>query len=208
MPTLTARRPTRRDCRFRLSPSTTAPSLRTRRRTSRFSPSRFRAWPVFEWLEDYTLLSATIAGTVKLDQGGTGGLPAGAAGVPGETVFLDLAHDHQDQSATTVAATSTAIVPVTGQLGGVAAGTKSSSLQVQGLPGTITDLTVTMDLANNGKSPVTVALISPVGQTVPNLPNLFQILPGEHFVGSFNQNATTPVTLAPRPLAPGTYIPE
>jgi hypothetical protein len=163
---------------------------------------------VFEELEEYVLLSASIVGTVVNDQGGTGVLSPGAPGVPGESVFLDLDHNHQDQTVTTVAATSTTIVPVTGQLGGLAAGTESSSLQVQGLPGTITDLTVTMDLANNGSSPVTVALISPVGQTVPNLPNLFQILPGEHFVGSFNQNASTPITEATGLAVSGTFVPE
>ena len=77
---------------------------------------------------------------------------AGSAGVPGETVFLDLGHDHQAQTVTTLAATSTTIGPATGGLGGIA-GYYMSSLQVQGLQPTITGLTVTMDLANNGTRP-------------------------------------------------------
>ena len=108
---------------------------------------------------------------------------------------------------TTVAATSTAIGPATGGLGGIA-GYYMSSLQVQGLQPTITDLKVTMDLANNGTDPVTVAVISPVGLSVPDLPNLFQIQPGEHFVGSFDLNASTPITEATGPSVSGTFIPE
>jgi hypothetical protein len=110
-----------------------------------------------------------------------------------------------------VPATSTALVATTGQLGGIVPGTRSSSIQVQGLAGTITDLMVSMDLANNGTSPVTVAIISPVGQTVPNLPNLFQIQPGEHFDGAFDLNAKTPITEinpANQPVISGTYVPE
>jgi hypothetical protein len=162
---------------------------------------------VFDKLEDYTLLSASIIGTVENDQGGAGVLSPSAPGVPGESVFLDLNNDHQDEAVTTVAATSINIGPATGGLGGIA-GYYMSSLKVQGLQPSITDLKVTMDLANNGTDPVTVAIISPVGLTVPDLPNLFQIQPGEHFVGSFDQNAATPITEATSPSVAGTYVPE
>ncbi len=164
--------------------------------------------PAFEELENLTLLSASITGTVWGDPAGIGVRRTGAPGVAGETVFLDLGGNHQDRAVTTVAAPSNAIVPATGQLGGIAAGAGVSTLQVAGLPATLTGLKVTMDLANNGTSPVTVGVISPVGQTVSNFPTLFQIQPGEHFVGSFDPGAATPVTLARRPLAPGTYAPE
>jgi hypothetical protein len=153
---------------------------------------------MFEVLEDYTLLSASITGTVENEQGG------GVSGVPGETLFLDLDHDHQDQSVTTVPATSTAIVPATGGL----AGLYMSALQVQGLLPAISDLKVTMDLANNGTNPVTVAVISPVGLSVPDLPYLFQIEPGEHFVGTFARNAATPITETTGLAVSGTFIPE
>ncbi|MFO0910364.1 MAG: FG-GAP-like repeat-containing protein [Isosphaeraceae bacterium] len=164
--------------------------------------------PVFEELETLRLLSGAILGNVWADPTALGVRGSNALGVPGETVYLDLGIDQQPQNVTTVDAKSTELVATTGQLGGIAADSKSSSLQVTGLLGTITHLRVTMDLTNNGASPVNVALISPVGQTVPNLPNLFQIQPGEHFVGSFDDSAQTPVTLAPRPLSPGTYLPE
>jgi hypothetical protein len=162
---------------------------------------------VFEWLEDYTLLSASIAGTVELDQGGTGVLSPAAPGVAGESVFLDLGHNHQDRVTTTVPATSTAIGPATGGLGGVA-GYYMSSLDVEGLQPSITNLTVTMDLTNKSPDPVTVAVISPVGLTIPNLPNLFQIQPGEHFAGSFDMNASTPITEATGLSVSGTFVPE
>jgi hypothetical protein len=97
--------------------------------------------------------------------------------------------------------------PALGGLGGIA-GYYMSSLQVQGLQPTISDLKVTMDLTNNGTDPVTVGVISPVGLSVPDLPNLFQIQPGEHFVGSFGQNAATPITEATGLQVSGTYVPE
>jgi hypothetical protein len=160
---------------------------------------------LLEELEDYTLLSASITGTVQNDIGGRGVLSPAAPGVAGQTVFLDLANDHQDQMVTTVAAPSTTIGPATGALTGF----YMSSLQVQGLQPTISNLKVTMDLANNGTNPITVAVISPVGLTVPDLPTLFQIQPGEHFVGSFDQNAAVPITeAASSGLVTGTYVPE
>jgi hypothetical protein len=162
---------------------------------------------MFETLEDYLLLSASIVGTVRNDQGGNGVPSPGAPGVPGATVFLDLDHDHRDQTVTTVAAASTAIGPATGGLGGIA-GYYMSSLKVAGLASTITDLKVGIDLANNGPNPVTVAVISPVGLSVPNLPNLFQIGPGEHFAGTFALDGATPITEATGPFVSGTFLPE
>jgi hypothetical protein len=208
MPTLTARGLTLRDCLLRLSqPAIEPPPLRVYRRRGGCSARRLPVRPVFEVLEDYTLLSASIVGTVENDTGGKGVLSPGAPGVPGETVFLDLSHDYQDQTVTTVAATSTTIGPATGGLGGIA-GYYMSSLQVKGLQPSITDLKVTMDLTNNSTDPVTVAVISPVGLSVPDLPNLFQIQPGEHFDGSFALNASTPITEATGLSVSGTFIPE
>ena len=45
--------------------------------------ARLPVRPVFEELEDYTLLSASIVGTVENDQGGKGVLAPGAAGGAG-----------------------------------------------------------------------------------------------------------------------------
>src|SRR5262249_16641462 len=44
--------------------------------------------------------------------------------------------------------------------------------------------------------------------TVPNLPNLFQIQPGEHFDGSFAMNASTPITEATGLNVAGRFVPE
>src|SRR5262249_29133910 len=141
--------------------STPPPSRRpARRRRSRFSARSLSVRPRFEALEAYLLLSASIVGTVRNDQGGNGVPSTRAPGVAGESVFLDLNHDHQDRDVTTVAAASTAIGPATGGLGGIA-GYYMSALNVVGLQPEITDLKVTMDLVNNGTNPVTVAVISP-----------------------------------------------
>ena len=207
MSILTARGPTLRDRLLGLSQSTTAPtSLRTRRRRARLSPSRLPARLMFDWLEDLTLLSASILGSVQIDQGG--GLSTGAPGVPGETVFLDLGHNHQDQVSTTVPATSLAFAPAPASLTGILGPTYMSSLPVQGLQPDIASLTVTMDVTNNSPDPITVAVISPVGLTVPDLPTLFQINPGEHFDGSFAMDAQTPITEATGSSVTGTYVPE
>ena len=116
----------------------------------------------------------------------------GRPGVPGETVFLDLGHNNQDQVSTTVPATSLAFGPAPASLTGILGPTYMASLPVQGLQPDIASLTVTMDLTNNSPDPITVAVISPVGLTVPDLPTLFQINPGEHFDGSFAMDAADP----------------
>jgi hypothetical protein len=158
-----------------------------------------RARLELEQLEDYSLPSSSITGSVF-------GQPSNL-GLAARVVYLDLNHDGKlDNVTNTVAATSTAITTSPGPLGSF--GGQQSSLQAQNLPGNLVNLGVTMDLTNNGSSPVVVAVVSPVGLTVPNLPNLFSIQPGEHFVGTFDGNSPNPVDSAPRPLAPGTYAPE
>src|SRR5689334_19991418 len=102
MSRLTARGPSLRGFLLHLSAPPQRPARRWR---SRSSAHRLPVRPMFEALEDYLLLSASIMGTVRNDRGGNGVLSPGAPGVPGETVFLDLDHNHRDQSVTTVAAT-------------------------------------------------------------------------------------------------------
>ena len=81
-------------------------------------------------------------------------------------------------------------------------------MEVSGLPSRLLDLNVNLDLTNHGSSPVIVAVVSPTGLKVPNLPTLFEIQPGEHFQGTFDQQAAKSVTLASRPLRSGTYRPQ
>jgi len=199
MSTLTARGPTLRDCLLRLSQSTTAPPpLRTRRRRGKLSPRRLSVQRVFEELENYILLSASIVGTVWNDQSGDGVRQQSDPGVAGETVFLDLNHDHTNDNTSVTVAGSTTLAPSPGELGAVAGGL-AATLQVQGFPATISDLQVNLDLVDNqpaGSAPVAVGVVSPLGITVPDLPTLINIQPGQSFDGSFDQSAATPITLA------------
>jgi hypothetical protein len=173
-----------------------------------FSPSRKgpRRLAV-EQLESRTLLSAAILGNVWNDLNGDGVRQAGEPGLAGQTVFLDLNHDGKlGSTVSTVAASSTAVGPTPGQFGSF--GFFSSTLQTEDLAPTVLNLSVTMDLANNGPDPVQVSLLSPLDQSVLQVPVLFTIQPGSHFVGTFDGNSTNPVTLAPSPLPNGTYAPQ
>ncbi len=162
---------------------------------------------VLEQLEDYTLPSASIGGGIWNDLNGDAIRQPDEVGLSARIAYLDLNHNGVfDTVTTTRAAPSTAIAVAPGALGSF--GGFMSALQAQNLPGKLVNLAVTMDLTNTGTDDVVVAVISPTGLTVPNLPNLFTIRPGEHFVGTFDGKSTTAVATAPRPLPPGTYAPE
>ena len=96
---LTACGPTLRECLLRLSRSRTEPLLRARRRRGQSSARRLAVRLMFEELEDYALLSASIIGTgIDRTSGGpacgkaitphasvtgtTGPCPLGESGVP------------------------------------------------------------------------------------------------------------------------------
>jgi hypothetical protein len=190
------------------------PRKRRHKRTLRDTAVR----PFFEVLEDLLLLSTgvstplsvagSISGSVFNDLNGNGTQNQAEPGQGGQTVYLDLNHDGKlDGVTTTIDGTSTTIGPTPGELGSSFGGV-GPTLTASGLPSTLLHLVVNLDLANNGDSPVTVAIASPTGLGVPDLPTLFSIQPGEHFVGTFDPSSTNPVTLAPRPLAPGTYQPQ
>src|SRR5262245_12346607 len=156
--------------------------------------------PILEYLEDLTLLSS-ILGTLWNDLSGDGIRQPGEPALAGQTVYLDLNHNHRlDANVSTAVASSTDIAPGPAPLDGF--GGFGSTIAVSGLPNRLLDVNVNVDLTNNGSSPVTVAVVSPSGLTVPNLPTLFAIQPGEHFQGTFDQQSANPVTLASRPLAP------
>jgi hypothetical protein len=170
------------------------------------SLSRLPVRLVFEWLEDYTLLSASIAGTVQLDQSGSGVLSPTNPGVAGESVYLDLNNDHQDQDVTTVAG-PTAFSPAPSSIFFLPPSIMAS-LPVQGLRSSITDLTVTMDVTNTNPFPINVCVVSPAGLTNLDFPILFQLNPGETFNGSFAMNAASPISEVTGSNISGTYIPE
>jgi hypothetical protein len=209
MSTLAARRFTLQDSLFRRSQSTIVPpSHRTRRRRRKLSPSRVPARPMIEWLEDYVLLSATIAGTVQLDQSGTGVLSPSNAGVAGESVYLDLNNDHQDQDVTTLTGPA-AVVPLSSSSPvNFLNPALVSSIQVQGLQSNITDLTLSMDVTSTVPYQITVVLVSPVAKMNFDFPSVFQLNPGQTFNGTFADNALTGIAEATGSNITGTYTPE
>ena len=172
-----------------------------RKRAAKAPVRRGSPWLGFDCLEELTLLSSSIAGTVTSDANGTG--------VADQTVFLDLNHDHTDDSTSvTVTNSSPTVVSAPGQITAITGPALASLLPVQSLPSTISDLQVNMDVVNNSAGPITVGVFSPYGTTIPNFPTLFILHPGQHFVGSFDGNAQNPpITLAGNSPAPGTYQP-
>jgi hypothetical protein len=150
------------------------------KRASRPSPTRLR----LELLEDRVLLSASISGTVFNSL-------AGQTSLAGQVVYLNT----PGGTFTTTAADASPTIDgskLPGQLFGITPGT-GSVFAVQNAPSKIVDLAVTIDLSldSNASGPVAVSVISPTGLTVPDLPLLFHIQPGEHFVGTFDGNNTT-----------------
>src|SRR5262245_60194649 len=88
--------------------------------------------PILEYLEDLTLLSS-ILGTLWNDLSGDGIRQAGEPPLAGQTVYLDLNHNHVlDGTVSTVVATSTGIAPAPGPLGSF--GGMASTMEVSGLP--------------------------------------------------------------------------
>ncbi len=161
-----------------------------------------------ERLEDLTLLSSSILGTVYNDQNDDGQRQAGESGVAGETLYLDLNHDKTlGTTSRTFTEASPTLAPTPGELGAVAGG-DASLLSVQGLPSQIESVSVSMDLENNGTLPIIVGLTSPTGIAVGDLPILFEIQPGEHFVGTFDPTSTNLVTLASSPPTSGVFQPQ
>ena len=187
--------------------------LPTRRRRCR--PAR-RTRLELEALEDRTLLSASIFGSVFNDLSGSGSRDAGDPGLAARIVYLDLNRDGRlDSISTTLDATTTGISgsgpgnfgTLLAEVGGV-----GTPLTVQGQPANFQNVVLTLDLTNNSPDPIPVTLVSPLGETIPNLPLLFTIMPGQHFVGAFDGNSTNQVTLTPgypNSLVPnGTYAPQ
>jgi hypothetical protein len=161
-----------------------------------------------EQLEPRALPSVSILGNVFNDLNGDGARQGNEPGLAGQTVYLDLSGTGKLGSmATTVPATSTTInASNAGSIAGF--GGVASALTVQGLPTQILDVAVNMDVVNNSPDAIQVALVSPLGFTVPNLPIVFTLQSGQHFVGTFDGNSPNPVTLAPTPVPNGTYAPQ
>jgi hypothetical protein len=177
-------------------------------RDSRTRARRRRFRLELERLEDRTLLSASIFGSVFNDLGGTGVFAPSDPGVPSQLVYLDLNHDGKlDSTTTTVPATSTTIDA--GGAGNFASqGGFGSSLTVQNLPAKVLDVAISMDVTNSSPAPAQVVLMSPAGSLVPQIAYLFTLQPGQHFVGTFDGNSPNSVNLAGTTVPNGTYAPE
>ena len=168
-----------------------------------------RLLPRLERLEDLILLSGGISGNVSG--------PAG--GLAGQTVFLDLNNDGQLGSTTTPftpALLSISASTGSGDLDGFLAnvvGGVGTAVNVQGLPATVQNVVMNLDLTNNSPDPLLVNLVSPLGLTIPQLPLLFTISPGQRFDGAFDGTSSYPITLAanrtPTPTTiAGTFAPQ
>jgi hypothetical protein len=160
-----------------------------------------------ERLEDRTLLSASIFGSVFNDIGGAGVFAPSDPGVPSQIVYLDLNHSGKVDNTVTSFAGSTAIGAAgAGILG--AYGYVGASVPVSGLPATIANVAVALDVINGSNAPVELGLISPLGNQIPQLPAMIVLQPGQHFIGTIDGNAPNSVNAAPSPIPNGTYAPQ
>src|SRR5205807_7550375 len=82
----------------------------------------------------------------------------------------------------------------------------SDPLAVSGLPLNIAHVRVNLDLTNSSPDRILVALCTPVGLQAGNGPNLLFLDAGQHFAGTFDDQAATPITLATSPFG-GSYRP-
>jgi hypothetical protein len=170
-------------------------------------PNRIRLF--VEPLEDRTMLSASIFGSVFNDLVGNGVRLGTDPGLAGQFAYLDL--NHTGVYGNTVN-TVTRAKPNMISLGN---GLFVSSIHVNNLPSQVVDVAVTIDLTNNSSDAVPIVLLSPTGLSsvlgtgdIFQGPYMFTIRPGQHFVGTFDGAATTSVNSVPAPVPNGTYAPQ
>ena len=177
-----------------------------RRATAR--PHR-RTRLTLELLESRIVPSAAITGTVWNDLNGDGVRQLGEPALAGQTVFLDLNGQSQPGNVVTTLTASAASDAISasgpGGFGNLISefGFYGASMTVQGLPSTLTDVSLHLDLTNNSPDAIPVLLVSPLDPNIPQVPLVFFILPGQHFVGTFDGNSLNPVTLQPSPVPDG-----
>ncbi len=197
-------RGTRRNLPWRVFRSFYNPSPRWERSRMRRRLPRL----LLEALEDRTLPSASILGSVYNDLPGSGVRQPSDPAVAGQVVDLHSAPITVTASSPKVGTTGTAAAALAPFLPVVA----SSDITVQNLTTPLVDVAVQMDLTNNSPDPVTLSLISPLGLEALGLPVLFTIQPGQTFNGTIDGNSSNPITLAPNLTQPdstvtGTYAP-
>jgi hypothetical protein len=182
--------------RFELRDHGRKKRLRRRRRARRL---------YLELLEDRTLLAVSINGTVFNDLNSNGLRDPAEPGLAGTTVFLDQNHDgHFDSRAVT-------LTPQSLDIGRgpqfIKDSFASAPVLVSGLPAQIPHVTVNLDISKTSPGALQIGLLSPMGFIAQEGPNLTFLHQGDHFSGTFDDQAATPITLAQPPLT-GTFRPE
>src|SRR5438128_2584555 len=156
-----------------------------------------------EPLEDRTLLTVTISGTVFNDLNSNGKRDGNEPGLAGASVFLDRNHDGSlDSQDLTFAPPQIQFVP--DPLG---FGLPATELQISGLPDQISHARVNLDLDDTGNATILVALVSPLGIQDQAGPNLIFLKPGDHFAGSFDDLAGVSASAASSPFV-GSFRPS
>jgi hypothetical protein len=155
-------------------------------------------------LEDRTLLAATISGNVFNDLNNSGSRAGGDPALAGQTVFLDLNHNHTlDNSVSTFAAPSVTLSPSP-----IFSTDRVATQTVSALPAQVVKVSVTLDVSSTNADDLKVILVGPQFSTnVPTGATLISLFQGEHFTGTIDEQANTPVALASSPFG-GSYQPE
>jgi hypothetical protein len=145
-----------------------------------------------ELLEDRTLLTVTINGAVFNDLNQNGLRDGNEPALAGATVFLDQNHDGRvDSRDVTFTPAQNAIqadpLGLAERIGFPLPGT--APLTVAGLPAQINHVRFNLDVDYTGSATVLVVLLSPLGIQDVAGPNVFFLKHGDHFAGTFDDQA-------------------
>jgi hypothetical protein len=170
-----------------------------------------RLW--LEPLEDRTLLSASILGTVRYDLTGKGNDLAGAQGVANTLVYQDLnGNGALDTKTSTIQASGSSLTLAAAPSASFDGGTDQfASMNVSGLASATTKVTVKLDLTMTGPGPVEVDLVGPrYGSAVPTGATLFFLEQGDHYSVTLDEQAATRVSQATPSggVFSGTFAPD
>ncbi len=162
-----------------------------------------RAHLSIELLEGRNLLSASLFGSVWNDLDADGLRDATESGLAGVTVFLDANNNGVfDSTVRTIDADSTTLVP--GPLG---QGDFVSNLTVTGLPQTVSDLNLHLDVSKSNPGNILVGLLTPLGRAVGTGATLFFLGQGQSFIGTFDDQAAQSIAGASSPFL-GDFRPQ
>jgi hypothetical protein len=164
---------------------------------------RARRRLLLELLEDRTLLTVSINGTVFNDLNQNGLRDGNEPALAGATVFLDQNHDSRfDSRDVTFTPAQNAIQadPLGFGLPGTA------PLSVAGLPAQINHVRFNLNVDYTGSATVLVILLSPLGIQDGAGPNVFFLKHGDHFAGTFDDQAAVSADAVSSPFV-GSFRP-